>query len=652
MKKIFMTAMGIAILSGAAAYGAPARPTPITLIQPDGTEILVRQIGDEHSLILVDHETGVPIKEIDGTYFYLQVDTQGKVSSTGIKVRPKARLTASELTAIKAYGSPERVMAYLEAQPKECIYPAPPMKSFSPTQGQASDLAIPSTGTVHVPVILVEYSDLPFTKGTREDFENQLNGRGVSAKPYAKTGSVADYYVEQSRGKFVPVFDIYGPITLEGKHADYYTTNFDGKHWASACAQLAEACALADSEIDFNEYDIDGDGFVDHVCFIYAGPPQDNTYKYNGTTFKGAIWPHNYDIKYGKKYFDAEKMTVEDGTLTLGHYMCLPEISTLKTIGAVGTFIHEFGHTVGLPDLYTTSTKYTEYYDPTSSTYFYYTPTYHDAMDQGCYNNKDNNVPSFSTYQKQALGWIEPYEITEPGLYIFDPVSDGGIGAMIRNPQSADDFYTFEYRDDTRWDEYFYNTRKPATGLLSYHIRYSGYDATTAVNNSDKNQHVQLIRADNSRDVSSNNYAIDLALDYFGSVVEGCPVVDSFSKETWPALMFGNTSQNQEYDPLYPSRPAATFADGTEIYITDIRHTDDGRMAITVNGDTSNVVEIGRIPLDYTAWDEELAGVQGVESFESNSTIEYYNLQGVRVANPAKGVYIKRQGIKTEKIII
>lgn len=650
MKKIFFTAMGIATMASA-AYSAPARPAPIILTQPDGTEILVRQIGDEHALIMVDHETGVPVKEIDGTYFYLQIDAHGNATSTGIKVQSRSRLTASELTTISAYASPEKVTAYLMAQPKECVYPAGPMKSFSPTQGQDPTLAIPSTGTVHVPVILVEYADLPFTKATREDFEDQLNGRGTTGKTYAQTGSVADYYVEQSRGRFVPIFDVYGPVKLEGNHADYYKSNYDDKHWATACAQLAEACALADDEIDFTKYDLDGDGFVDHVSFIYAGPPEDNTYKYNGTSYKGAIWPHNYDIKYGKKYFDANLMKVEGGTLTLGHYLCVPEISTLRTIGSVGTFIHEFGHTVGLPDLYTTNTKYTEYYDHTSSNYFYYTPTYHDAMDQGCYNNRDHNVPSFSTYQKQALGWIEPYEITAPGLYIFDAVSDGGIGAVIRNPASSDDFYTFEFRDDTRWDGYFYNTRKPATGLLSFHIRYNGYDGGTAVNNSDKNQHVQLIRADNSRDVISGNYAKDLALDCFGASVEGYPVVDSFSKETWPALMFGNTSQNPEYDPSYTARPAATFADGSDIYITDIRHTDDGRMSITVNGDTSNVVEIGRIELDYTAWDEAIAGVEGVASCDADSKTEYYNLQGVRVANPVKGVYIKKKGSKAEKVI-
>ncbi len=43
----------------------------------------------------------------------------------------------------------------------------------------------------------------------------------------------------------------------------------------------------------------------------------------------------------------------------------------------------------------------------------------------------------------------------------------------------------------------------------------------------------------------------------------------------------------------------------------------------------------------------------GVESLEvdADAPVEYYNLQGVRVANPDKGIYIKRQGAKATKVV-
>lgn len=50
---------------------------------------------------------------------------------------------------------------------------------------------------------------------------------------------------------------------------------------------------------------------------------------------------------------------------------------------------------------------------------------------------------------------------------------------------------------------------------------------------------------------------------------------------------------------------------------------------------------------------EGLAGVEGVQIDENeNAPVEYYNLQGVRVTEPANGLYIVRQGSKVSKQII
>ena len=46
----------------------------------------------------------------------------------------------------------------------------------------------------------------------------------------------------------------------------------------------------------------------------------------------------------------------------------------------------------------------------------------------------------------------------------------------------------------------------------------------------------------------------------------------------------------------------------------------------------------------------EVSGVEGVEA--ENSEVEYYNLQGVKVENPEKGIFIKKQGNKTTKVVL
>ena len=58
----------------------------------------------------------------------------------------------------------------------------------------------------------------------------------------------------------------------------------------------------------------------------------------------------------------------------------------------------------------------------------------------------------------------------------------------------------------------------------------------------------------------------------------------------------------------------------------------------------------GKVPVKY----EVGAGVEeiGVSSDDSDAEAVYYNLQGVRVANPSNGIFIKVKGSKSEKVLV
>ena len=45
-------------------------------------------------------------------------------------------------------------------------------------------------------------------------------------------------------------------------------------------------------------------------------------------------------------------------------------------------------------------------------------------------------------------------------------------------------------------------------------------------------------------------------------------------------------------------------------------------------------------------------GVNDIVTEDVNAPVEYYNLQGVRVANPEAGLYIRRQGNKVTKVLV
>ena len=64
---------------------------------------------------------------------------------------------------------------------------------------------------------------------------------------------------------------------------------------------------------------------------------------------------------------------------------------------------------------------------------------------------------------------------------------------------------------------------------------------------------------------------------------------------------------------------------------------------------TSTVTEMSKLQVSL-----KQGSINDVEEIEVNedTEIEYYNLQGVRVVNPGKGLYIKREGNKTTKVVL
>ena len=54
----------------------------------------------------------------------------------------------------------------------------------------------------------------------------------------------------------------------------------------------------------------------------------------------------------------------------------------------------------------------------------------------------------------------------------------------------------------------------------------------------------------------------------------------------------------------------------------------------------------------FSLYKNEEAGVGSVTVSDENSPVEYFNLQGMRVENPAAGLYIRRHGNTTEKVLV
>ena len=86
---------------------------------------------------------------------------------------------------------------------------------------------------------------------------------------------------------------------------------------------------------------------------------------------------------------------VEDGK-RIDHYACSNELrdGAGSVIAGIGTFCHEFGHVLGMPDLY--STTYTTAF----------TPGEWSIMDHGSYNNQTRTPPLYSVYERYCMNMI------------------------------------------------------------------------------------------------------------------------------------------------------------------------------------------------------------------------------------------------------
>ena len=401
MKKTLISLFTIAF--SASLWAVTATPNPFAITQPDGSTIMVKLIGDEYHAYYTTVD-GTPLRQLENGFFVEDLSVQEQFAPVAQKRRASAVRPKQEASTFPLAGSPKSV------------------------------------------VILVGFKDLPFAQ-TLESFDELLNKSGYDHN--GATGSCRDYFIAASDSLFQPQFDVYGPYTLEGKMEDYgAATNSD--HDKNPGQMIIDACQAAEAAgVDFAQYDINNDGVLDNVFVYYAG--------HNQAEGGGAntVWPHKSDLSW---------KNVKVGGKVIATYACTSEYSGSagKVRASIGTFCHEFGHVLGLPDLYDTNYKY-------------YTVSNWDIMCSGNYNNNGRTPPTYSAYERFFLGWLAPQQLAEKGEYILEPIQESNQAYLIADGQhnlsgsnpNPREFFVLECRTKTGWDAYL-----PGSGMLVWHIDY------------------------------------------------------------------------------------------------------------------------------------------------------------------------------------
>lgn len=466
-------------------HAVPAKPGLITMKQADGTEIKVRIVGDEfHHYYL--SEDGYLLVNKGETFFYGNIDSKGDVVSSQIAAMPAAKRTEKAKAYLKSVDM-KKVFATMDTK-------AAGRRAASPQKAVGLfDTGFPSKGVQKGLVVLVEYKDTKFSLSEPYDYFNRmLNENGFS--DYGATGCAAEYFRVSSMNQFLPEFDVFGPITLS-QNMSYYGGNDWSGNDKNPERMVIEACQQLDATVDFSNYDRDGDGYIDNVFVFYAG---------RGEASGGAantVWPHSWNVTSATSI-----PYIFDG-VQLDRYACSNEWEGSRPDG-VGTFIHEFSHVLGLPDLYATS--YTSAF----------TPGAWSVLDYGPYNNGGCTPPLYSVYERYSLGWMQPTLIDGPKNVTLGEIS-GNNGCIIKT-EKENEFFLLENRQQKGWDVYI-----PGHGMLVWHVDFNeDVWMQNTVNNSASHQYVDLEEADGTQ----NEYS------RAGDAFPGTSHVTSFTDDTKPSM--------------------------------------------------------------------------------------------------------------------
>ena len=308
--------------------------------------------------------------------------------------------------------------------------PSPAMPLPTSSKGYTPQLA-PVSGVIRVLMIAAAFPDIP-------------NQTSIAVLKQEYFGTLSTYYREVSLGT----------VTIQGDAYGWYKLPYPESHYGKDCLaiddadcsgsdqswQIAnDAALLAQKQVNFLNYD--------YFVFIHSGMGQESSGVSNdvwSVTYLGGVW-------------------VRTNSRTLSRFNITPE---LEAAGAVpnGVWCHEFGHNLGLPDLYNTSNGRT-IMGPW------------ELMDKGLWNGDPagSSPAHMSAWPKLQLGFVSGSQLATANVgvtstFTVDPteVPSSNVHVIeipLTNTPTPSQYYLVEVRSMIGFD-----SALPAAGVLITYV--------------------------------------------------------------------------------------------------------------------------------------------------------------------------------------
>jgi len=260
-----------------------------------------------------------------------------------------------------------------------------------------------------------------------------------------QSNTVHDYFDESSQSQInlvtVNLPSTIGWVRAPSPYFFYVNDDYGTGDYPNNSQKLVEDLTeIVDPQVDFSEYDNDGDGYVDLILVIHSG---------SGAEFTGDnsdIWSHKWHMPE----------TTRDG-VKLYDYTIQPEYWINPGDMTIGVYCHELSHGFGLPDLY----------DVDGSSYGI---GYWGIMSYGSWNGPQgmgSSPAQHCAWSKVQLGIASVTDINTTQLDIpVTAVETGGVIYRLHTTAMGDsEYFLVENRQKIGYDAYL-----PSDGLLIWHI--------------------------------------------------------------------------------------------------------------------------------------------------------------------------------------
>lgn len=451
------------LLGTAALWARPGYNKPVDVVQPDGTTVTLLMHGDEFLSYMTTTDGYTVVKGANGFYCYAEKQG-GTLKATAMVAKNAAERSAEEQAFL--VGKQKGIHADLTAAAKQFKAQAAQLYAHNyeqPSNGKRRITTIwPRINYDNFKglVILVNWNDKSFKTDNPQELYQKLTSEknyqddSKTYYPVSVTGSARDYFSDNSMGIFDPQFDVVGPVNIDysctyphPKDADgNVDSGFDRRFFKIIKAVLD----AVNSTVNFADYDLNSDGNIDMIYFIFAGYGsyvQGNSSDY--------LWPHANDFTgipssyTGIPSYDGKKF---------GRYACSVEIQDYEAYAAqhqwldgIGTICHEFSHVLGLADHY--DVNYEENGQaPTAGSW--------DVMDGGADHNYGLTPAGYNAFERHMLGFGEPTVLDVAGTYQLEAFNTSNQSFIVKTAKNNEEFY-LENRQKTKWDSHL-----PGHGLL------------------------------------------------------------------------------------------------------------------------------------------------------------------------------------------